>query len=207
MNSGTAVLLIGNEDWPFPVPLVRTGQTWHFDAESGSVEMLARRIGADELDAIDICLGYVAAQENFAAQRQSGTEAPGYAQKLMSSSGGKDGLYQTGAAQNLVPEGLAMAEAVPRENGRKPYHGYYFRVLKEQGPDAQGGAHKYVAGKAMIGGFALIAWPSQYGVTGIHTFTVNQDGQVFEKDLGSKTTNLAQQITSYNPDTSWAAVD
>jgi hypothetical protein len=122
----------------------------------------------------------------------------------MSSPGSKDGLYQPGALQ-LVPEGMAAASASGQT--RKPYHGYYFRVLKEQGPNAPGGAHKYVAGSAMIGGFALIAWPADYGTTGIHTFIVSHDGEVFEKDLGARTATLAAQVVSYDPDSSWTSVD
>jgi hypothetical protein len=207
MNSASAVLLIGDEDWPFPIPLVRTGQQWHFDPELGVVETRARRIGANELDAIEICMGYVSAQEEYAAQRPSGTGSSAYAQKIMSSPGGKDGLYQPGAAQELVPEGLAMADAGSRDRERKPYHGYYFRVLKEQGPNAPGGAHRYIAGGAMIGGFALLAWPAEYGVTGIHTFIVSHDGDVFEKDFGPKTANITPPIVTYDPDSSWNAVN
>jgi hypothetical protein len=206
MNSASAVLLVGNEDWPFPIPLVKTGQQWHFDPESGAVEMRARRIGGNELDAIEICFGYVTAQEAFARQRLAGTGAPVYAQKIMSTSGGKDGLYQPGGSPELVPEGFALADATGG-GAKKPYHDYYFRVLKEQGPAAPGGAHKYVMGNNMIGGFALIAWPAEYGVTGIRTFIVNHDGQVFEKDLGPKTAALTSAIIKYDPDSSWTLVD
>lgn len=211
MDSSAAVLLVGDDDWPFPVPLVRTGQQWHFDPELGSVEMRARRIGADELDAIEICMGYVGAQETYAEQKRSAAALPAYAQKIMSSPGAKDGLYQSGTAagsgQELVPEGFAKADASLPATERKPYHGYYFRVLKEQGHDAPGGDHKYVAGGAMIGGFALIAWPADYGVTGIHTFIVSHDGQVFEKDFGPRTGTVTLTVTRYDPDESWTPVD
>ena len=193
MSSKMAILLVGDEDWPFPIPLVRTGQQWHFDAEAGAMEMRARRIGADEMDAIEICKGYVGAQQAYAAQQMSGKGVVAYAQKIASSL--------------QVPEGFAMAEVGSAGAGRKPYHGYYFRVLKEQGPHAPGGAHRYVAGGAMIGGFGLIAWPAEYGVSGIHAFIVNQDGIVFEKDLGPRTTSTAIAITSYDPDESWNIVD
>jgi hypothetical protein len=205
IDSRTAVLLVGNEDWPFPVPLVQTGQQWRFDPTSGVMEMRARRIGANELDAIEICMGYVGAQQAYYAQASSGKGPPGYAQKIMSSPGSKDGLYQPGASPELVPEGFAMAAAGSPE--RKPYHGYYFRVLTQQGASAPGGAHKYVAGGAMIGGFALIAWPAEYGASGIHTFIVSHAGDVFEKDLGAGTANAAAQIASYDPDSTWTAVD
>jgi hypothetical protein len=207
MNSASAVLLVGNEDWPFPIPLVKTGQQWRFDAESGAVEMRARRIGGNELDAIEICFGYVTAQEAFARQQLAGTGAPVYAQKIMSTTGTKDGLYQPGVSPELVPEGFAMADAGSGGGAKKPYHDYYFRVLKEQGPAAPGGAHKYVIGKNMMGGFALIAWPAEYGVTGIRTFIVNHDGQVYEKDLGPKTASLSLTIVKYDPDSSWTLVD
>jgi hypothetical protein len=207
MNSASAVLLVGNEDWPFPIPLVRIGQQWHFDPESGAVEMRARRIGGNELDAIEICFGYVTAQETFARQRLAGTGAPVYAQTIMSTPSSKDGLYQPGVSPELVPEGFAMAEVTSGAAAKKPYHDYYFRVLKEQGPAAPGGAHKYVMGNNMIGGFALIAWPAEYGVSGIHTFIVNHDGQVYEKDLGPKTATLSQAMVKYDPDSSWTLVD
>jgi len=207
INNSTAVLLVGNEDWPFPVPLIRTGQQWHFDPQSGTVEIHARQIGENELDVIEICAGYVSAQENYAQQKPSGKGVPAYAQKIMSSPGNKDGLYQPGASPELVPEGFAIADAGSRDRDKKPYHGYYFRVLREQGPNAPGGAHKYVVGNNMIGGFALIAWPAEYGVTGIHAFIVSHDDQVFEKDLGSRTGSMAPTIVKYDPDSSWTLVD
>jgi hypothetical protein len=205
--SGTAVLLVGDQDWPFPIPLVMADRQWHFDADLGAVEMRARRIGANELDAIEICMGYVTAQQTFSEQQLSGKGPPAYAQKIMSAPGSKDGLYQRGASPELVPEGLAMAAASAPGPERKAYHGYYFRVLTQQGPNAPGGAHKYVAAGAMIGGFALIAWPAEYGATGIHTFIVNHDGEVFEKDLGPRTATLSPQIVTYDPDSTWTAVD
>ena len=209
MDDRMAVLIVGDEDWPFPVPLVRAGQRWSFDPESGSLEMRARRIGANELDAIEICMGYVGAQEAYAMQHRAGAGMAAYAQKIMSSPGGKDGLYQAGAAagQELVPEGFAKADAALPRTERKPYHGYYYRVLKEQGAGAPGGDHKYLAGSAMIGGFALIAWPADYGVSGIHTFMVNHDGVVLEKDLGAGTATITTGITRYDPDESWMPVD
>jgi hypothetical protein len=198
MDSNLAVLLVGSEDWPFPIPLVRKGQEWHFDPELGGIEIQARKIGADELDAIEISMGYVGAQEAYAAASGSGRA---YARNI----GGKDGLYQPGKNPELVPEGFAGADA--GSSSKKPYHGYYFRVLTGQGPNAPGGPHRYIVGNTMIGGFGLIAWPAEYGVTGIHTFTVNQDGQVFEKDFGPRTTTLAGPLTIYDPDSSWTPVD
>lgn len=206
MDNNMAVVVVGFENWPFPIPLVKTGQEWHFDPQKGAVEVRARRIGADELDAIEICTGYVAAQENYARQNPS-KGGPAYAETIMSSPGTGNGLYRQGDAKELVPEGFAMADAGSPDHAKKPYHGYYFRVLKQQGPDAAGGAYKYTVGGAMIGGFALIAWPAEYGETGIHTFIVNQDGVVFEKDLGSRTAALAAATTTYEPDNSWTPVD
>jgi len=211
MDSGAAVLLVGNEDWPFPVPLVRDGQKWHFDPDLGTFELRARRIGKNELDTIEVCAGYVGAQEAYASQAISARGVQAYAQKIMSSPEGRDGLFPggttPGAVPPLVPEEFAMAEANAGVRGRKPFHGYYFRVLKGQGPNAAGGAHKYIAGSAMIGGFGLIAWPAEYGTTGIHTFIVNQDGRIFEKDFGPRTTTLIPSIMWYDPDSSWAVVE
>jgi hypothetical protein len=169
--------------------------------------MRARRIGANELDAIEICIGYVSAQQKYYAQASSGKGPAAYAQKIMSSPGRKDGLFGRDESPELIPEGLALAAASAPGPERKPYHGYYFRVLTQQGANAPGGAHKYVAGGAMIGGFALIAWPAEYGASGIHTFIVSHAGEVFEKDLGAGTANAAAQIGSYDPDSTWNAVD
>jgi hypothetical protein len=203
----SAVLLVGEQDWPFPIPLVQKGPKWRFDPELGDVEMQARRIGADELDAIEICKGYVDAQERYAGMQSSGTGPASYAQKIMGSADDKQGLYEPAGDRKLVPEGFAKAAWSSATADRAPYHGYFFRVLKAQGENAPGGAHQYVANGVMIGGFALIAWPAQYGVTGIHTLIVSHDGQVFEKDLGEDTASLALRIVSYDPDKSWTFVE
>jgi Protein of unknown function (DUF2950) len=202
MKAGTMILVVGDQNWPFPVPLVRVDQRWHFDAGMGALEVRARRVGANELDAIEICAGYVEAQQAYAAERRSGASTMEYAKVIMSSPGEKNGLYP-----ELVPEGFAQAAMETPGHKAKPYHGYYFRVLKEQGPNAPGGPHKYVAGKYMIGGFGLIAWPAEYGVTGVHTFIVNQDNTVYEKDLGAQTATLAPASVRYDPDSSWTPVD
>jgi len=206
MKAGVMILVVGDQDWPFPVPLVKADQGWRFDAGMGAMEVRARRVGGNELDAIEICAGYVEAQQAYAAQRRSGAATMEYAKVIVSSPGQKNGLYP-----DLVPEGFAKA-AMETPGGTpghsaKPYHGYYFRVLKEQGPNAPGGPHKYVAGKYMIGGFALVAWPAQYGVTGVHTFIVNQDNTVYEKDLGAQTATLAPALVRYDPDNSWTPVN
>jgi len=207
MRAGTMILLVGDEAWPFPVPLVSVDQRWHFDPALGSLEVRARRVGANELDAIEICAGYVEAQQAYAVEHRSGAATMEYAKAIVSSPGQKNGLYQPGASPELVPQ--AFADAAMETPGRKakPYHGYYFHVLTEQGPNAPGGPHKYVAGQFMIGGFALVAWPAQYGVTGVHTFIVNQDNTVYEKDLGPQTSTVAPALVRYDPDSSWTPVD
>jgi hypothetical protein len=207
MKAGTMILVVGDQDWPFPLPLVKAGERWHFDPALGALEVRARRVGANELDAIEICAGYVEAQQAYAAQRRSGAATMEYAKTIVSSAGKKDGLYQAGSTPELVPEGFADAAVETPGRKGKPYHGYFFRVLREQGPNAPGGPHKYVAGKFMIGGFALVAWPAQYGVTGVHTFIVNQDATVYEKDLGAQTSTLAPALVRYDPDSSWTPVD
>jgi hypothetical protein len=207
MRAGTMILVVGDQNWPFPVPLVRVDQRWRFDAGLGSLEVRARRVGANELDAIEICSGYVEAQQAYAAQHRSGAATMEYARAIVSAPGQKNGLYQAGASQELVPQGFADAAMETPGRKAKPYHGYYFRVLTEQGPNAPGGAHKYVAGKFMIGGFGLIAWPAEYGVTGVHAFIVNQDNTVYEKDLGAQTPTLVPALVRYDPDSSWTPVD
>jgi hypothetical protein len=197
-----AILLIGDEDWPFPVPLVRVKGKWSFDASQAQVEMEARRIGTEELDAIEICQGYVEAQRRYASRSHDRDGMLTYASQIMSTPGGQNGLYSEAAP--MVPKGLAEAA---RPGSTTPYHGYYFRILDGQGPHAPGGAHNYVAGKRLIGGFALVAWPAHYGVTGIHTFMVNQDGVVWEKDIAPVPGKPGPQVDKYDPDDSWKRVD
>jgi hypothetical protein len=204
MKAGTMILLVGDQDWPFPVPLRQVDQRWRFDAGLGSLEVRARRVGANELDAIEICAGYVEAQQAYAADRRSGASTMEYARNLVSLN---KPLSTQPASAPLVPKGFVEAAKDTPGANAKPYHGYYFRVLAAQGSNAPGGEHKYLAGKYMIGGFALAAWPAEYGVTGIHTFVVNQDGIVYEKDLGRQTAVLAPAIARYDPDSSWSPVD
>lgn len=208
MNPNRAILAIGDEDWPFPVPIVRTKGKWSFDASETPVEMHARRIGTHELDAIEICHGYVAAQLKYASEDRDKDGMLQYAAHLMSTPGRHDGLYWEGAGEPLVPEGLAQAawDGV-RKGSAKPYHGYYFRVLEGQGSHAPEGAHNYFVKNKLIGGFGLVAWPSEYGVTGIHTFIVNQDGVVYEKDIAPVPGKPAPPITRFDPDDSWEPVD
>ena len=210
MNAAVMILSVGSEDWPFPVPLIRRKDKWSFDASQGAVEMRARRIGANELDAIEICAGYVEAQTEYAAQDRDNHKMLVYAQRIVSAKGLHDGLYWEGDSESLVPKGFAEAAV---ETGHaastklKPYHGYYFRVLKAQGPNAEGGQHNYMVKDSMIGGFGLVAFPAHYGASGIHTFIVNHDGVIYEKDLGNPATSTATTVTRYDPDKSWARVE
>ncbi|MGI8988445.1 MAG: DUF2950 family protein [Bryobacteraceae bacterium] len=212
LNGDKMILSIGSQDWPFPVPLVRSGGKWSFDASEGALEMRARRIGANELDAIEILAGAVAAQEEYAAQDRDNDGLLEYARRIMSSPGRHDGLYWEGSAQSLVPREFAGAAAdrPPATHSSAkpaPYHGYYFRVLTGQGPDARGGRHNYLVKDSMIGGFAFVAWPAEYGVTGIHAFIVNHNGLIFEKDMGRPAAGMAAPVTTYNPDKTWTRVD
>jgi hypothetical protein len=209
-NPGRATLIAGNDNWPFPVPLIRTksGQ-WYFDSARGRTEILARRVGRNELAAIDVCRGYVEAQMNYASNDYDKHGVLEYAQKLISTPGKKDGLYFEGEPANLIPKDFADAAdviAAGPSGKRTPYHGYYFHVLRAQGPEATGGAHSYVVKGEMIGGFGLIAYPAQYGVSGIKSFIVNQDGVVYEKDLGPMTSTLARQTVQFNPGKGWESV-
>jgi len=206
MNKNVRILTIGAEDWPFPVPIVQTNGKWRFETAQGAMEMRARRIGANELDAIEICAGYVEAQRTYAARVRDQHGVLEYAQQIKSSPGKRDGLYW--GEGSLVPEGFAGAEILTAAASKpKPYHGYYFSVLKSQGPAAPEGQHNYVSKESMIGGFALVAWPATYGVSGIHSFIVNQDGAVYERDLGPRASNLTPPVNRYDPDKSWAPVN
>jgi Protein of unknown function (DUF2950) len=208
-RANRAFILIGNEDWPFPVPLVKRGENWYFDAKSGRQELLHRRIGANELDAIDICQGYVEAQEEYAYQPREGFEVNQYAQLIVSSPGKQDGLAwqnQDGSWGGPIGEKIAKAIEQGYSPGAEPYHGYFFKILKGQGAAAPLGKIDYVVKGVMIGGFGLVAVPAEYGETGVKTFIVNQDGVVYEKDLGPGTLNEFTKFELFNPDKSWNAV-
>jgi len=201
---------VGTEDWPFPIPLERNkAGKWYFDTEQGKMEVLARRVGRNELNAVEVCRGYVEAQLQYSNVDRDADGILEYAQKIVSSPGKQDGLYWEGAPGNLVPKSFAGAAEAVAEAGKKlePYHGYYYRIMKAQGPAADGGAVNYVVKGEMIGGFALVAWPAEYGVSGVKTFIVNHHGIVYEKDLGPATGTLARQMTQFNPDKGWHAVD
>jgi hypothetical protein len=207
-SGNRAFLLVGDEDWPFPVPLVKTGDRWFFDGKAGRQELLYRRIGANELDAIEICHGYVEAQHEYALQKRDGYEVNQYAQRIISTPGKQDGLaWQNTDGSWAGPIGEKIARAI--EQGYStgdPYHGYFFKILKGEGPSAPLGEMDFVVKGVMIGGFALVAAPAEYGVTGVKTFMVSHDGIVYEKDFGPKTLAEFQKMERFNPDQSWIPV-
>jgi hypothetical protein len=209
-NSTRAVLVIGRNEWPMPIPLVKSTAGWRFDTQHAAEEILRRHIGRNELAAIQVCLAIVDAEHEYAAQDPDGDGIPGYASKFASSAGKRDGLYwETVEGEPLSPLGPLLAAAVREENKMsdsaaiEPYHGYFYRMLAQQGKDASGGAHDYQINGKMIGGFAVVAYPARYGVSGVVSFIVNQDGVIYQKDLGPNTTALASEMAAFNPDPSW----
>jgi len=204
-----ATLTVGDDPWPFPAPLVKKSGRWHFDAEAGRDEVLNRRIGHNELDTIQTLLAIVDAQRDYAATASSLKGMHFYASRFMSTPGKKDGLYwATKAGEAQSPLGPLVAEAAaqgysPSSSGPRPYHGYLFRMLTAQGPDAAGGAYDYLVRDKLLGGFAVIAWPAKYDASGIMTFIVNHDGVVYQKDLGGETAARAAKISRFNPDKTW----
>jgi DUF2950 family protein len=202
-----AILIVGIEDWPFPLPIVKDGGGWHFDARAGREELLLRRVGRNELDAIQVCRGYVEAQHEYALSKKEGGVNQ-YAQRIISTDGQQDGLaWQTADGTWAGPVGEKAAQAIAKGYSRnEPYHGYFFKVLKGQGPAAPLGQLDYLVKGVMIGGFALIASPAQYRNTGVKSFMVSQDGVVYEKDMGPKTLELFQTIDRFNPDKTWTPV-
>jgi hypothetical protein len=206
-----AFISVGDDEWPFPVPIVKAGNAWSFDSKAGLNEILLRRIGRNELDAIEICRGYVEAQEEYAEKKHGDSRVNQYAQKIISTPGKQDGLaWQNpdGTWDGPVGENVARAieQGYTAQSQPQPYHGYFFRVLKGQGPAARLGAMDYVVNGAMIGGFALVAVPAEYRVTGVKTFMVSNDGVVYEKDLGPNTLEMAKKIDRFNPDKTWSPV-
>lgn len=208
-NGNRAFVVVGNENWPFPVPLVKKGNKWSFDAKAGKQEMLYRRIGANELDAIAICHGYVDAQNEYAYKKREGYEVNQYAQRIVSTPGTQDGLaWQNADGTWGGPLGEKAARAVQQgySPGAQPYHGYYFKILKGQGPSVPLGQMDFVVKGLMIGGFALVAAPAEYRATGVKTFIVSHDGVVYQKDLGPATLNVFQKMERFNPDKTWTPV-
>jgi hypothetical protein len=207
-----ADLVIGKNDWQLPIPLVQKGGAWQFDAVSGRREVLARRIGRNELSAIQAALAYVDAQNDYAAMNPMGLKVDGYAKRIVSTPGQKDGLYWPAAANEpQSPLGAAFASATiqgyrPGPEAA-PYHGYYYKVLTGQGANVPGGAMSYLVNGNLIGGFGLVAYPAEYGNSGVMTFVVNHSGVVFQKDLGPNTRRIASRMTAFDPDQTWRRVD
>ncbi len=213
--SGKVILYTGNDEWPFPIPIVKAGTRWRFDAKAGGQEILARRVGRNELNAIQVCLAYVDAQQEYAMKKgRQGNGLLEYAQKFVSAPGAHDGLYwEAKEGEEQSPMGPLFATA--REAGYSgellggesaPYHGYFYRILKAQGKDAPGGARDYLVGDKMIGGFAIVAYPAKYGDSGVMTFIVNQDGVVYQKDLGKDAKRAALAMNAFDPDNTWVKV-
>jgi Protein of unknown function (DUF2950) len=204
-----AFLIVGEENWPFPVPLVKLGNTWHFDPKTGRQELLYRRIGSNELDAIDICHGFVGAQYEYAYQPREEYDVNQFAQRIISTPGKQDGLaWQNPDGTWGGPVGEKIARAIEQGYSptAQPYHGYFYKILKGQGPDAPLGEMDYVVKDAMIGGFALVAAPAEYGVTGLKTFMVSNDGVVYQKDFGPASLSEFIKMERFNPSETWAPV-
>lgn len=208
-SGSRAFVLVGNEEWPFPVPVVKAGGKWYFDSKAGRQELLYRRIGANELSAIQLCDGYVEAQNDFAFEKREGYSVNQYAQHIVAPAGTKDGLAWKDAEGNWGgPIGEKVAETIDQGYASgEPYHGYFFKVLKGQGPSAPLGEMNYVVEGVMIGGFALVAAPAEYRVTGVKTFIVSNDGVVYEKDFGPATPDEFKKMELFNPDNSWTPVE
>jgi hypothetical protein len=211
-GDGTQTLIIGADDFPFPIPLVNKAGEWQFDTAAGLDEILRRRVGRNELAAIQVSLAYVQAQNEYASLDPGGLGSHVYAQRILSRPGKKDGLYWP-TAEGETPSPLGELAAKASAEGYKagaapiPYHGYYYRILTRQGADAPGGAYDYLVSGKMIGGFALLAFPAEYGNSGIMTLMVNQDGTVYQKDLGMTTAELVGKIDSFAPDQTWTKVE
>jgi hypothetical protein len=207
-NRNRFVLSVGNEDWPYPIPIVKRRGGWYFDVSGGRQEILNRRIGANELDAISICRGYVDVQKEYALTAQDGVNQ--YAQRIISTPGKRDGLAwknDDGTWDGPVGEGIAKALQQGYSSRTEPYHGYYFKILKGQGPAAPLGRMDFVVKGAMIGGFALVAVPADYRVTGVKTFIISYQGVVYQKDLGPNSLNIVKKMELYNPDRTWRPTD
>lgn len=203
-------MLIGKRAWPFPIPIIRDAQGWHFDTAAGIEEIINRRIGRNELNAIAVCRAYVTAQRDYASKDRTGTTILEYARRFSSTPGKKDGLYwPVKPDQEMSPFGPFIAESSEYQAARRkgdPYFGYYYRILTGQGSNVPGGAFSYIINGHMLAGFALVAWPAVYGSSGITTFVVNQWGCVYEKDLGADSSSIVSRMKEYNPDSTWRLV-
>ena len=210
------ILIIGKNEWPFPIPVVKSGDAWVFDTAKGREEILNRRIGQNELNAIKVTLAYMDAQREYAMKDRDGDGILEYARRFRSESGKKNGLYweaKSGEEQSPLGSFFAQAQRVgykPQGSGggqtAAPYHGYFYKILEGQGKNASGGAFSYMVKDNMIGGFALVAYPAEYGNSGVMTFVINHDGKVFQKDLGKNTAAVASAMKEYNPDSTWSEV-
>jgi hypothetical protein len=213
-DATTSIVYVGNDDWPFPIPIAATPDgKWFYDTEAGKEEILNRRIGANELDTIDVCRAYVQAQRQYGSKDRDGSGVFKYAQRILSTPGKMDGLYwSVDPGQEQSPLGPLMAQAESEgyqpsaSQPHEPYHGYHFRILKQQGPDAPGGKYDYVINGNMIAGFALVAFPDEYGSSGMMTFIISHQGNLYQRDLGPDTKNIAWKMSEYNPDASWTLV-
>jgi hypothetical protein len=216
-NDSKVILHIGNENWPFPVPIVKYNDKWFFDTEAGKEEILNRRIGENELTAILVCRAYVKAQREYVLKDWNGDGIFAYAQKLRSDHGTRNGLFwRSASGQEMSPlgelvarawhEGYKKNKAAFKETELSPFHGYYFKILTAQGKNVPGGSYNYIANGNMVGGFAMVAFPSNWGKSGVMTFVVNQQGKVYEKNLGQNTEKIAQKMKLYNPDKTWTPV-
>ncbi len=209
---GSDILYVGAENWPLPIPLRKASAGWYFDTKSGEQEILFRRIGGNELAAIRVCHALVDGERDYYSQLRDGAAVKQYAQKFGSDPGKQDGLYWKAAeGEPLSPIGPLVAYAHGKGYGGhheepQPFHGYFFRILTSQGPKAKGGAKSYIVNGQMTGGFAVVAYPAEYRNSGVKTFLVNQDGIIYEKDLGPNTVELASQMPAYNPDATWTVV-
>lgn len=214
-EKGGMVIVVGKDDWPFPIPIVKKGETWFFDTDKGREEILNRRIGENELSTIQTMLAIADAQREYAMKAIGSDRIPEYARKFMSDAGKKNGLYwETKEGEEPSPLGPAVAQArkegyAGKKSGDKPspFHGYYYRILKAQGKSAAGGAYNYVVKGKMIGGFAVVAYPAKYGNSGVMTFMVNHDGAVYQKNLGRSTEKVAKAMKSFDPDKRWKKVE
>ena len=207
-NPNRATIVVGDNLWPSPVPIIKVNGKWYFDTKQGKQDILYRRIGANELDAITVCRGYVSAQLEYASEAHDGINQ--YAQKIISTPGKQDGLYwknPDGSSGGPVGEEVAKALEEGYSSKKEGFHGYYFKILKGQGPNAPNGAINYVIENVMIGGFALVAVPVEYRVTGVKTFLISYEGVVYQKDLGPDSLEIAKKMELYNPDKTWRATD
>jgi hypothetical protein len=207
------ILIVGKQEWPFPIPVVKKGQSWVFDTEKGKEEILNRRIGENELNTIQVMLAIVDAEREYAIKDRNRDGLLEYAQKFISDPGKKNGLYwEAKQGEPQSPFGPIMVRArsegykKQESGGPPPYHGYYYKILTAQGKDAPGGAYSYLVKGKMIGGFAVVAYPAQYGNSGVMTFIVNHEGKVFQKNLGPNTPSIAKSMKEYNPDKTWTEV-